>query len=59
MYHGEKLNAIRDNFRAGNHAQLPEICRSCKVTRLRRRSHRSLSGIYQKIASYFQDQRRA
>ena len=58
IWHGEKLNAIRNNFREGNHVLLPEICRSCKVTRLRRRSHRSLSGIYQKIASYFQDQRR-
>ena len=40
-------------------AHFAEICRSCKVTRLRRRSHRSLAGIYQRIAGYFQDQRRA
>jgi radical SAM protein with 4Fe4S-binding SPASM domain len=59
IWHGEKLNAIRNNFLTENHALLPGICRSCKVTRLRRRSHRSLAGIYQKIASYFQDQRRA
>lgn len=59
IWHGEKLNAIRNDFLAGNHALLPGICRSCKVTRLRRRSHRSLAGIYQKIVSYFQDQRRA
>jgi radical SAM protein with 4Fe4S-binding SPASM domain len=58
IWHGEKLNSIRNHFLAGNHALLPEICRKCKVTRLRKRSHRSLAGIYQKLVSCFQDKRR-
>ena len=59
IWHGEKLNAIRNSFLTGNRAQLPKICQQCKVTRFRRRSHRNLSGIYQKVKSYFHDQRRA
>jgi len=58
IWHGEKLNGIRNAFLTGNRDLLPGICQHCKVTRLRRRGHRNLSGIYQHIKSYFQDQRR-
>ena len=58
IWHGEKLNAIRKSFLTGDRNMLPEICQKCEVTRLRMRSHRNLSGIYQKIQSYFQDQRK-
>jgi len=58
IWHGEKLNRIRNCFLTGNHDALPGICKHCEVTRFRRRSHRNLSGLYEKIKSRFQDQRK-
>ena len=57
LFHSERLNEIRNNFRAGTHSALPPVCQNCKKTRLPRSSHRTLKGIYQKFLGYFQDQR--
>ena len=51
VWDGERLGALRENFRSGNYAQLPEMCRNCKRTNLAARSHRNLTGLYQRCLS--------
>jgi MoaA/NifB/PqqE/SkfB family radical SAM enzyme len=56
LFHGETLTAMREHFRRGEYDKLPLICRSCKRTKLAARSHRSLSGLYQRFVSMFSRQ---
>ena len=57
IFHSERLNDIRKNFRSGTYGALPPVCQNCKKTRLPKSSHRTLRGMYQKFLGYFQDQR--
>jgi len=51
IWHGEKINSLRSHFKNGNHDLLPAICQKCKRTKFAARSHRNLSGIYQRCLS--------
>jgi MoaA/NifB/PqqE/SkfB family radical SAM enzyme len=53
LFHGETLTAMREHFRQGAYDRLPLMCRNCKRTKLASRSHRSLTGLYQRCLSMF------